>query len=584
MIKLFKNLTRREWALIFISFLLIVGQVRLDLLLPDYMSEMTGLLQTQGSAMRTVLLAGGKMLLCACGSLLAAMLVAVCVSRVAANLGANLRLKLYDRMQAFSSQDVAGFSTASLITRSTNDVRQVQTAVVMGLQTLLKAPLTAAWAIVKIAGKNKEWTFSTAAAVGILLTLVAVGMVVVLPKFNRLQALTDELNRVTRENLTGIRVVRAYNAEHYQEKKFEQANEVLTKTELSATRTLQCMMPSILFVMSALSLAIYWIGAALIDRADMVDKIRLFSDMIVFSSYAMQVVMAFTMLVILFIILPRAQVSARRINEVLKQKPALQDGTRTQGEPGQSGEVEFRGVSFRYPDAQEDVLHNISFTVHRGQTLAVIGATGSGKSTLLDLIPRFYDAVEGSVLVDGLNVREYSQKALRNKLGYVSQRAILFTGTVRSNVAYGDNGRETADEEEIHKAVCIAQAADFVDAQPDGIDAYIAQGGTNLSGGQKQRLSIARAICREPEILLFDDSFSALDYKTDRKLRKALTQMKNVTRIIVAQRIGTIRDADMILVLEEGRIAGIGKHTELLKGCEVYRQIACSQLSREELE
>ena len=585
MLKLFRYLTRREWGLTAVIFGFVLLQIWLDLSLPGYMSEIAELVQTPDSAMSTIVSAGAKMMLCALGSLLAAVVVSVCVARIASAFGAKLRLGLFDRVQAFSMEEIGRFSTASLITRSTNDVTQVTTAVAMGVQVVLKAPLTAAWAIVKIADKNWQWTLSTGVAIGILLVLVAIGMVVVLPKFNRLQALTDDINRVTRENLTGIRVVRAYNAEGYQEDKFKTANDTLTKTSLSAVRTLACMLPSIQFVLSGLSLAIYWIGAVLINGANMQEKIGIFSDMIVFSAYAMQVVMSFVMLVVLFIILPRAQVSARRIREVMDTEPALRDGTRTDGEEDKRGEVEFRHVSFRYPDAEEDVLHDLTFTVGRGRTLAFIGATGSGKSTAVNLIPRFYDVSAGEVLVDGVDVRDYTQEALHNKLGYVSQKAVLFGGTIRSNVAYGENGELPPSEEDVRAAIATAQASDFVDALTEGLDAYVAQGGTNLSGGQKQRISIARAVCRKPEILIFDDSFSALDYKTDRALRETLDRdCADATRIIVAQRIGTIRDADAIVVLDEGRVAGIGTHKELMATCEVYRQIAYSQLSKEELE
>ncbi|MBQ6430321.1 MAG: ABC transporter ATP-binding protein [Oscillospiraceae bacterium] len=586
MLKLFRYLTRRDWGLMGVSFGFILLQIWLDLSLPDYMSEITELVQAPDSPMSTIVSAGSKMMLCALGSLLAAVVVSVCIARIAAAFGARLRLGLFDRVQAFSMEEIGRFSTASLITRSTNDVTQVTKAIAMGVQVVLKAPLTATWAIVKIANKNWQWTLSTAAAIGILLALVAITMVIVLPKFKRLQLLTDDLNRVTRENLTGIRVVRAYNAEGYQEDKFKAANDTLTKTSLSAVRTLACMMPNLQFVLSGLSLAIYWIGAALINGAGMpAEKIGIFSNMIVFSAYAMQVVMSFIMLVVLFIILPRAQVSAKRIREVMDTKPALHDGDRTDGEEDRRGEVEFRHVSFRYPDAEEDVLHDLSFTVGAGQTLAFIGATGSGKSTAVNLIPRFYDATDGAVLVDGVDVRDYTQEALHNKLGYISQKAVLFGGTIRSNVAYGENGAPAPDDAAIHAAVETAQAAEFVDALDEGLDAFVAQGGTNLSGGQKQRLSIARAICRKPEILIFDDSFSALDYKTDRALRETLDRAcVDATRIIVAQRIGTIRDADRIVVLDEGRVAGIGTHKELMATCEVYRDIAYSQLSKEELE
>ena len=449
---------------------------------------------------------------------------------------------------------------------------------------LVKAPIMAVWAVCKIADKQWQWTLTTAIAVVVLLLVVALCLVVVMPKFRKMQELTDDLNRVTRENLTGLRVVRAYNAEGYQENKFEQANEALTKTNLFTQRALSFMLPSIQLVMSGLSLAIYWIGALLINQAGIADKISLFSDMMVFSQYAIQVVMAFMMLVMIFMILPRASVSARRIGEVLDTRPAVVDGKRTDGEAGKTGEVEFQNVSFHYPDAEESVLQGITFTAHKGETVALIGSTGCGKSTVINLIPRFYDATGGRVLVDGVDVRDYDQKALRNKIGYVSQKATLFTGTIRSNVAYGDNGRPSPSDSEVKAAVATAQASDFVENMDGKYDGYVSQGGTNLSGGQKQRISIARAIARKPEILIFDDSFSALDYKTDRILRKALAEeCRDITRIIVAQRIGTIRDADRIIVLEDGRIAGMGRHEELMKNCEVYQQIALSQLSKEEL-
>lgn len=585
MLKLFRYLSRREWWLTVVIFGFILLQVWLDLSLPDYMKEISALVQTPGGATSAVIPAAGiKMLLCAVGSLLAAVAVTVCVSRIASSFGAKLRLALFDRVQAFSMEEIGRFSTASLITRSTNDVTQVTRAVAMGVQVVLKAPLTATWAILKISNTNWQWTLSTGVAIAYLLVMVTIGLLFVLPKFKRLQALTDDINRVTRENLTGIRVVRAYNAEDYQQEKFKNANDTLTKTSLSAVRTFAFLQPSVQFVMSALTLAIYWIGASLINGAPAESKSAISSTMIVFSMYAIQVVMSFLMLVFLFIILPRAQVSAKRIRQVLDTEPSLHDGTRTDGEDGKRGEVEFRHVSFRYPDAEEDVLHDLNFSIGAGQTLAFIGSTGSGKSTALNLIPRFYDVSDGAVLVDGVDVRDYTQEALHDKLGYVSQKAVLFGGTIRANVAYGENGKPAPSEDEIHAAIATAQAADFVDELTDGIEANVAQGGTNLSGGQKQRLSIARAVCRRPEILLFDDSFSALDYKTDRALRKTLARdCADATRIIVAQRIGTIRDADRIVVLDEGRVAGIGTHRELMETCEVYRQIAYSQLSKEEL-
>lgn len=481
-------------------------------------------------------------------------------------------------------EEIGRFSTASLITRSTNDITQVQMLIIMGLQMLFKAPIMAVWAVCKIAGKQWEWTFSTGVAVAVLLAVVGICLVLTLPKFKKMQQLTDDVNRVTRENLTGLRVVRAYNAEKYQEDKFAIANSNLTQNQLSAQRTMSFMMPSIQLIMSSLSLAVYWIGAVLINQAEMLDKITLFSDMMVFSQYALQVVMSFMMLVMIFMILPRASVSAKRISEVLETEPAIVDGTKTDGKAGHFGEVVFNHVTFRYPDAEKPVLRDISFTAKQRETVALIGSTGCGKSTVINLIPRFYDVTEGEVLVDGVNVQEYTGKALRNKIGYVSQKATLFTGTIRSNIAYGNNGRNPADDTEIKAAVSTAQASDFVEKMDGVYDGYVAQGGSNLSGGQKQRISIARAIARRPEILIFDDSFSALDYKTDRTLRKALDkECGEITRIIVAQRIGTIRDADKIIVLDEGQIVGMGTHKELMKSCTVYQQIAQSQLSKEEL-
>ena len=583
MLKLLKYLTKQDWGLAVLALVFIVAQVWLDLTMPDYMSEITTLVQTQGSAMSDILIAGGKMLACALGSFAASIIAAVCAARIAANFAATLREKLFDQVQSFSMAEIGKFSTASLITRSTNDVMQVQILIVMGLQVLLKAPIMAVWAICKIAGKSWQWTMSTGVAVAVLLVIVLVCIIVALPKFRQLQKLTDDINRVTRENLTGLNVIRAYNAEGYQEDKFEDANQRLTKTQLFANRTMAFLMPSIQMVMSGLTLAVYWIGAYLVENAQMADKLPIFSDMIVFSQYAMQVVMAFMMLVMIFIILPRASVAAKRILEVLDTRSSIQDGSVTQSQPGMKGEIEFRNVSFRYPDADGDVLQNITFTAHQGETVAFIGATGCGKSTVVNLIPRFYDVTQGQVLVDGVDVREYNQHALRDKIGYVSQKSILFSGTVKSNVAYGDSGKPSSEEDVIH-AVRTAQAEEFVQKLPEEYDGYIAQGGSNLSGGQKQRLSIARAICRRPEIFIFDDSFSALDYKTDRILRQTLQQeCGDSTRIMVAQRIGTIRDADKIIVLEDGKIAGMGKHEELMKSCPVYQQIALCQLSKEEL-
>ena len=584
MLKIFKNLRKREWSLVALSLVFIVIQVWLDLKTPEYMAEITTLVQTEGSAMADVLIAGGQMLLCALGSLISSVATAVCAASIASSFGGILRGKLFSKVQSFSMEEIGHFSTASLITRSTNDVTQIQMLIAMGLQMLVKAPIMAVWAVCKIADKQWQWTLSTAAAVVILLVIVGICLLLATPKFRKMQKLTDDVNRVTRENLTGLRVVRAYNAEDYQESKFDRANTALTKNQLFAQRTMAFLLPSIQMVMSGLSLAIYWIGAVLIDQAGMQGKLTLFSDMMVFSQYAIQVVMSFMMLVVIFVILPRASVAARRIQEVLDTQPTIADGTRTEGQQGVTGEVEFKNVSFHYPDAEECVLKNITFTAHKGETVALIGSTGCGKSTVINLVPRFYDATEGQVLVDGIDVREYSQKALRNKIGYVSQKATLFSGSIRSNVAYGDNGREAASLDQVKEAVATAQASEFVEQMDNSYDGYVAQGGSNLSGGQKQRISIARAIARKPEILIFDDSFSALDYKTDRVLRSALDkECKDVTRIVVAQRIGTIRDADKIIVLDEGKIAGMGKHQELMENCEVYQQIALSQLSKEEL-
>ena len=583
MLKLLRKFTPKEWILSVAAFVLILIQVWLTLTMPDYMSEITMLVQTEGSAMSDILEAGGMMLLCALGTLLASVATAVCAARISSNFSANLRDDLFDRVQSFSMEEIGRFSTASLITRSTNDVMQVQILIVMGLEVLLRVPVMAVWAIGKIAGRNWQWTTTTAIAVVVLLCVVGTCILFAMPKFKKMQVLTDNLNRVTRENLTGLQVIRAYNAEGYQERKFERANDDLKRTQLFANRVMCFLTPGIQLVMSGLTLAVYWIGAFLIQEAAMGDKLTLFSEMIVFSQYAMQVVMSFMMLVMIFILLPRASVAAKRINEVLDTEPAIEDGDGNIREQG-SGEIEFRNVSFRYPDAEHPVLENITFTAHKGETVAFIGATGCGKSTVINLIPRFYDATEGEVLVDGVNVKEYRQKQLRDKIGYVSQKATLFSGTIASNVAFGDNGREEFTGKDVKDAVRTAQAEGFVSRLEGTYDGYVAQGGGNLSGGQRQRISIARAICRKPEILIFDDSFSALDYKTDRILRGALDkECKDVTRLIVAQRIGTIRDADKIIVLEDGKIAGMGTHEELMEQCEVNRQIAYSQLSKEEL-
>lgn len=583
MIQIFKKLRKSDWLYIAVAIVFIAAQVWLDLKMPDYMSEITTLVQTPGNEMRDVLLAGGKMLVCALGSLVSAVVVSVLAARIATDFGADLRSSLYYKVLSFSKAEIGKFSTASLITRTTNDIMQVQMLIIMGMQSIIKAPMMGTWAIIKIADKNETWTLSTAIAVICLLIVVILAIALMFPKFRKVQIMTDDLNRITRENLNGIRVIRAYNAEEYQQKKFDFTNNNLTKAHLFTGRVSAFMMPTIQMIMSGLSLAIYWIGAALINDAGMTEKIGLFSDMIVFSQYAMQVVMAFMMLVMLFIMLPRASVSAKRILEVLNTEVSVVDGNEEYKNSVGTGEIEFRNVSFRYPDSDTDVIHNISFKANKGETVAIIGSTGSGKTTLIDLIPRFYDATDGEVLVNGINVKNYKLKTLRNKIGYVSQKATLFSGTVRSNVVFGES--EHNAEQNFVESVFTAQAADFVERMENGYDGAIAQEGSNLSGGQKQRLSIARAVCRRPEILIFDDSFSALDYKTDRTLRQNLNRdCDRATKLIVAQRIGTIRDADRIIVLDEGRMAGYGSHRELMNNCEVYKQIAYSQLSKEELE
>lgn len=584
MFRLLKRLKAAEWLQALVSLVFIVTQVWLDLKLPDYMSEITTLTQTQGSAMADIWLAGGKMLLCALGSVASAIIVGYFAARIAASFSQRLRSQLFAKVDSFSMEEINRFSTDSLITRSTNDITQVQMLITMGLQMIIKAPIMVVWAVTKIAGKGLEWSLATGVAVLIMITVISVLMALVLPKFRRMQTLTDNLTRVTRENLTGLRVVRAYNAEPYQEDKFEAANAELTATQLFTNRGMAVMMPLITALMSGLTLAIYWIGAHLINSAGMMDRLTLFSNMVVFSAYAMQVIMSFMMLVMIFVLWPRASVSAKRINEVLETEPSIIDGTKSEGMEGAIGEIEFKNVSFRYPGAADDVLTGISFTAKRGESVAFIGSTGSGKSTLINLVPRFYDASEGEVLVDGVNVKQYTQEALHNKIGYVPQKAVTFRGTVASNIRFGDNGKAPATDDEVETAMRIAQGADFVEQMEGRFDAEIAQAGSNLSGGQKQRLAIARAVARKPEIYIFDDSFSALDYKTDRALRTALKrETAGVTSLIVAQRIGTILDADQIIVLNEGQIVGRGTHKQLLQTCEVYKEIAMSQLSEEEL-
>lgn len=585
MLKILKYMNRRDWLFVLCSLVFIVCGVGLDLRLPDYMREITTLVQTPGSEMGEVLSAGGSMLLCALGSLVTAFIVGFFVAQIAAGLAMRLREAVYNKTMDFSMEEIGKFSTASLITRTTNDIQQIQMFVALGLQAMMKAPILAVWAILKIAGKSWQWTAITGGAVAILTVMLGTVIALVLPKFKNMQKLTDNLNRVARENLTGIRVVRAYNAEGYQEKKFEGANEELTRTNLFTSRTMSVLFPGMTLIMSGLTLAIYWVGVYIINEAAVTDRLGIFSDMVVFSSYAMQIIMAFMMLVMTFIVLPRAVVSAKRINEVLNTEIKIKDGKISGSELFEQGEIEFRHVSFRYPDAEEAILTDINFTVHRGETVAFIGSSGSGKSTLINLVPRFYDVTEGEICIDGINIKEYTQEALHRKLGYVSQRAVMFRGSVLSNATYGENGRQSVDEELLWKSIEIAQADDFVQGMENGYHTAVAQGGTNLSGGQKQRLAIARAIYCRPEIYIFDDSFSALDYKTDRVLRKMLKQETGTaTTLIVAQRIGTIMDADKIIVLDEGKIVGIGRHKELLKSCPVYREIAESQLSKEELE
>lgn len=584
MFKLFKNFTKKDGMLVLTAMVFIVAQVWLDLKLPDYMSEITMLVETEGSEMSEMLLAGGKMLACALGSLISAVVVAVLAAKVGIGFAATLREKLFHKVQEFSMEEIGKFSTSSLITRTTNDVQQVQMLIVMGMQMIVKAPIMAVWAILKIYNKSWQWTATTGIAVVVLLTIVLCIISLATPKFKKMQVLTDDLNRVTRENLTGLAVVRAYNAESYQEKKFEDANTNLTSANMFANRTMGFLMPTIQGVMNGLTLAIYWVGAILINNAVMSNKLTLFSDMVVFSSYAIQVVMSFMMLVMIFMIWPRASVAAKRIGAVLETKIHIEEGTKDGNAAKVTGEVEFKNVSFCYPDAAANVIENISFRAKKGQTVAFIGSTGCGKSTVINLVPRFYDVTEGEVLVDGINVKEYKQKELRNKIGYVSQKAILFSGDITSNVAYGDNGKGEISEEAVKRAIEVAQGTEFVEKQEDTYKGFVSQGGSNFSGGQKQRLSIARAIAKDPEIFIFDDSFSALDYKTDRILRQALKEKcADATKLIVAQRIGTIRDADLIIVLDGGKIAGKGTHEELMKSCEVYQQIAYSQLSKEEL-
>ncbi len=583
MLKLFRNLTKKDICLFLVAVVFIVLGVNLELTMPDYMSKITMLVQTEGSKMSEILLNGGYMLACAFGSMLISILVGYLIARVTSDFSLNTRNKLFNKVLSMGMQDVKAFNTSSLITRTTNDITQLEMVLGMGMQLLIKAPVTAVIAVTKILNKNWQWSLATGIAVVVLLTTIGILTIIVMPKFKIVQKLIDKLNGVTRENLTGIRVVRAFNAEEYQEGKFNDVNNRLTNQQLFNQRTFSIMQPMMYLVMHVLSMSIYFMGAFLIAESAMADKLTIFSEMVVFSSYAMQVIMSFLMIAMIITIIPRANVSANRINEVLDTVDSILDGNVKKG--NEEGTVEFKHVYFKYPNAEEYVLEDISFKANKGDVVAFIGSTGSGKSTLINLVPRFYDVTSGEVLVDGVNVKDYDQNSLHNILGYVPQKAVMFNGSVKYNVSYGENGKGKKNNKLIEEAIKVAQAEDFVTKMDDGYDSHIAQGGTNVSGGQKQRLAIARAIARKPEIYIFDDSFSALDYKTDSVLRKELKKYtKDATSLIVAQRIGTILYADKIIVLDEGKCVGMGTHKELLKNCEVYREIALSQLSKEELE
>ena len=582
MIKLLKNLSKKDLFFAVICICLVVFQVWLDLKLPDYMSEITVLVQSEGDNVGEIIKNGAYMMLCALGSLLAAVITGYFTSHISSDFSKTIRKKIFRKVEDLSMHEVKEFSTSSLLTRTTNDVTQIEMLISMGLQLLIKAPITAVWAITKILNKSWQWSALTAVAIVILISVIISLIVIVIPRFKIVQKLIDKINGITRENLNGIRVVRAFNAEKYQENKFEDANEKLTNLQLFNQKKFAIMQPVMYLVMHFLTLAIYFVGAYLILDADLVGKISLFGDMVVFSSYAIQVIMSFLMLAFIFMIVPRSQISATRINEVLDTKISIIEGNVETSK--EVGTVEFKNVSFKYPDADEYLLQNISFKANKGETVAFIGSTGSGKSTLINLVPRFYDATDGEVLVDGVNVKEYKLEYLYNKIGYIPQKAVLFNGTVKSNIKYGKSGSEITDKK-VEEALRVAQAYDFVSRMEEKENSHIAQGGTNVSGGQKQRLSIARAVAKKPEIYIFDDSFSALDYKTDLALRTELKQYtKDATNLIVAQRIGTIMNADKIIVLDDGKCVGQGTHKELLKTCEVYKQIALSQLSKEELE
>lgn len=584
MFKLFKKLTKKDRLFILLCLVFIIGQVGLELQLPAYMQAITILVQTPGSELSQVLGVGGKMLLAALGSLILSVLVAVLVANVSTNFGANLREFLFDKVLSLSMEDISGFSKASLITRSTNDITQIQQFLVMGLQMIIRSPIMAFWAIMRISNKEWSWTLATIVAGIAMVSIIAISMAIAIPKFKVRQQLTDRLNLVTRENLTGIDVIRAYNAEDYQTQKFEEANIDFTNTNIFVNRVMATMHPSIFIIMNALTLAIYWIGAVLIQNTTAGNELILFSDMIVFSTYAMQVIMSLLMLIVVFAVFPQAKVSGDRVNEVLNTDSNIIEGTQTKGLEEHQGEIEFKQVDFRYPKADKNILKDITFKVRKGETLAIIGPTGSGKSSLIQLIPRFFDVSGGEILVNGRNVKDYTEEALNNAIGFVSQTAVLFSGDIKENIIYGETDKKELEEDEIQHVAEIAQASEFIEKLEDGFQSSVAQSGTNFSGGQKQRISIARAIARQPDILIFDDSFSALDFKTDRQLRTALqNELADTTKIIVAQRVGSIKDADQILVLEDGEIVGIGTHRELLETNAVYQEIAQSQLSEEEL-
>lgn len=583
MFKILRKLRKKDVLLILICSVLIIFQVWLDLKLPDYMSQITQLVQSEGSLIKDILIEGGKMMLCALGSLIAAVLVGFFASYIAASFSRTLRKDLFEKVENFSEGEVKKFSTSSLITRTTNDVTQIEILVAMGLQLLIKSPITAVWAVTKILNKSWKWSAVVGGGVLVLLMTLTFLMIVVIPKFKIVQKLIDKINGITRENLTGIRVVRAFNAEKYQEEKFQKTNNDLTRIQVFNQRTFGIMQPVMYLIMYFSTLIIYFLGAYMINDALIVGKIVIFGDMVVFSSYGMQVIMSFLMLAMIFIMYPRAEISADRINEVLDEELTIKEGNIEKGKPECIGTVEFKNVSFKYPDADEYILKNINFKANKGETIAFIGSTGSGKSTLINLIPRFYDVTEGEVLVNGINVKDYKLESLYNYIGYIPQKAVIFSGTVSENVSYGKSKKKIT-KDDIYKAIEIAQGKEFVEKMPEKYDAYLAQRGTNISGGQKQRISIARAIARNPEIYIFDDSFSALDYKTDYKLRKELKKYtKDATTFIVAQRIGTIMNADKIIVLDQGTCVGMGTHKELLKNCDVYKEIALSQLSEEEL-